>query len=88
MREKNFIFGARASLVALIFLDMTMLALSSAFVVVFYYYHGAQFSFALYQRLIWTPILFLGIATAMGQQPRSHDALGYNLGRHAGLRGR
>jgi Undecaprenyl-phosphate galactose phosphotransferase WbaP len=63
------LLGAKISFLALIVLDMSMLALSSSFVVVFYYYHGAQFSLALYQRLAWTPFLFLGIAISMGLYP-------------------
>jgi len=69
MRVSKPFFGAKISLLALIFLDMSMLALSSACVVIFYYHQGAQFSLVLYQRLIWTPLLFLGIAISMGLYP-------------------
>lgn len=62
-------FGPKASLLALVLLDMTVLGGCLAVVVAGRYWLGGQFSPWLYISLAWAPLLYLCIALVMGIYP-------------------
>ncbi|EPR37177.1 Undecaprenyl-phosphate galactose phosphotransferase, WbaP [Desulfovibrio sp. X2] len=69
MHDGKRIFGPRASLLALILLDICVLAVSAACVVTLRYVFGGGFSLHLYLGLSWMFLLYSCIAGSMGVYP-------------------